>query len=78
MDKQTIIDLTLAKPYDGDLIFEYCIEMGKEESETIKFINLLIFTPYYNYCFKHALDYYQKKFNIILLHDKNGNLITAY
>lgn len=78
MDKETVIELTLGKPDNKGLIFEYCIEMGKDELETSKFIAVLVMSPYYMDCFMYALDYYQRKFNICILRNKDGRIITAY
>ena len=78
MDKETIIALTMGKPDSKGLVFEYCIEMGKEEFETSKFLATIMMTPYYEWCFQYALEYYQRKFNICILIDKDGRIIKAY
>lgn len=78
MDKETIIALTMGEPDTKGLIFEYCLEMGKEELETSKFLAVLMLSPYYDWCFNYALEYYQRKFNICILRNKEGRIITAY
>lgn len=78
MDKETIIALTLGEPDKKGLVYEYCIEMGKEELETSKFLAVLILSPYYHWCFNYALDYYQRKFNVCIIRNKDGRIITAY
>lgn len=55
MDKETIIALTMGEPDTKGLIFEYCLEMGKEELETSKFLAVLMLSPYYDWCFNYAL-----------------------
>lgn len=63
-----------------ELIYFYCIDRGKEELRTNQFVTVLsmvysdIKVQYYNY----ALQYYMDKYNIILLHDKNGKFIKAF
>lgn len=78
MDKETIIALTMGEPDTKGLIFEYCLEMGKEDLETSKFLAVLMLSPYYDWCFNYALEYYQRKFNICILRNKEGRIITAY
>lgn len=78
MDKETVIALTKGESDKTGLIFEYCIEMGKEGLEASKFLAELILSPYYDCCFNYALDYYQRKFNICILRDKEGRIINAY
>lgn len=46
------------------LIFEYCLERGKEEDICRKFIDVLPLTPYFLHCFEQALHWYKAKFNI--------------
>lgn len=64
-----------------ELIYFYCIDRGKEEIRTSQFVAVLsmyyytdIMVQYYNY----ALQYYIDKYNIILLHDKNGKFVKAF
>ncbi len=80
MDKETIIALTLGNGDKAELVYEYCLEMGKEELEVSKFISCLVLGPryYLDWCFLYALEYYQRKFNICILYSKEGRIITAY
>lgn len=78
MDREAIIALILGAPDNVGLLFEYCIEMGKKETETSKFLEILVMTPYYRQCFNYALNYYQRKFNICILRNKDGRIIKAY
>ena len=78
MDKDRIIAYTLGIP-DMDLIYEYCLEMGKKEEDISKFMTVLMFYPYQcNQCFYYALEYYQRKFNICIITDKENRIISAY
>lgn len=78
MDKETVIALTMGYPDKTGLVFEYCLEMGKDELLTSQFLAILILTPYYRECFQYALEYYQRKFNLCLLRDKEGRIIKVY
>lgn len=78
MDREAIIALIMGGPDNAGLLFEYCIEMGKEETKTFKFLTMLVMTPYYKRCFNYALDYYQRKFNICILRSKDGRIVKAY
>lgn len=84
MDKQRIIELTKSGKLDLEVVYDYCIEMGKDEIEVNKFITLLLspqsLTEFEIMCFccQYALEYYQRKFNIVIWKDKNGKLIDAY
>ena len=77
LDRDTIINITLGKS-DTDIIYEYCIEMGKDKDKSYEFSSFVSFTPFYKYCFNYALDYYQRKFNVCILRDKEGKIINVY
>lgn len=73
-----------------ELIYMYCIDMGKPEISVRGFIAMLAKDDMFNslrnraefsfkgYCFNYALRYYTDKFNIILLLNKNNNFIKAF
>lgn len=71
-----------------ELIYMYCIDMGKSEILVSGFISTLAKDDMLNplryrtgillYCFSYALRYYADKFNIVLLLDKNNNFIKAF
>ena len=61
------------------LVYEYCIEKGKNELRVSQFVSCIVLSPHIqSYCFDYALTYYAIKYNIILLHDRNGNFIKAF
>lgn len=80
MDRDTFITLYCNKSQKipindvDNLILEYLVEMGKEESksrvfiETLKMRNSLI----YSSIFINVLAYYKNKFNICILKSKDG------
>lgn len=78
--KEEILELILSNKQSLKVIREYCKEMGKEEILTDLFINCIatIDTSLLYYCYNYALDYFIRKYDIILIHDKNDNFITAY
>ena len=81
MDKKKLLDILNKDITHKDaeiIIYDYCIENGKDESETDKFILLLKMTPFMNACFNIALDYYKRKFNIISVIDTNNNTLKSY
>lgn len=58
------------------VIKDYCLEKGKDESKTDLFIALLnmMDTELLDYCYMTALHYYQKKLNIQIWSDDQGNI----
>lgn len=81
MDKKKLLDILNKDITHKDaeiIIYDYCIENGKDESETDKFILLLKMTPFMNACFNTALDYYKRKFNITSVIDTNNNTLKNY
>lgn len=81
MDKNKLLDILGRDITHKDaeiIIYDYCIENGKDESETDKFILLLKMTPFMNACFSIALDYYKRKFNITSVIDANNNTLKNY
>lgn len=82
MDKETIVKLTKSNEFDLEVIYDYCIEMGKDELLVSKLMSELITHPFAemikrSYYFD-ALEYYQRKYNICILKDRDGRIITAY
>lgn len=86
MSKSTILEHLNSKDKNEDkIIVLYCFEKGKDLNSIKEFINVLKFVPLYGtannlyqYCYDYALTYYIQKYNIILLHDKNGKFIKAF
>lgn len=87
MNKSTILEYLNSGRRDEVLVITwYCFEQGKDAVSVRKFIKALQFEalyngPYYNllgYCYDYALTYYIQKYNIVLLHDRNGKFIKAF
>lgn len=62
----------------AEIIYDYCIHKGKEELLTSQFVATLLgmglLTPYSRYAFDELC----KEFNLVILLDKNGNIIKIY
>lgn len=84
MDKKRIIELTKSNKADLEVVYDYCIEMGKDELEVSKFVAILLYPRNVQefelaaFCHQYALEYYQRKFNIVIWRDANGKLIDVY
>lgn len=82
MDKETIIKYTLnnnMQSIDLNVIREYCIEKGKNINKIDIFLQILrMDIPYLLHCYNTALEYYQEKFNIVVVIDKDNNVKYAY
>ena len=85
MDKNTVIEvlelLNKGKINNKGIqvIQEYCLEHNKPIKETQIFIQALSQMPMLiNGYLPDALDYYKNKFNIIILKDKDNNLLNIY
>lgn len=86
MNKNTILEYLNSGRRDEELVITwYCAEKGKDTTSIRKFIKALQFAAltgaYVNllgYYYDYALTYYIMKYNIILLHDRNGNFIKAF
>lgn len=78
--KEDIIGYTLSDKADLNLIVDYCKEKGKEESAISELIGFLLNDGFFliPHFYKIALEYFQAKYEIVLIHNKNGILITAY
>lgn len=79
MSKDEVLQI-LNKRDKLELIYSYCIDMGKNELSTSQFIKtlLIISLAIKEYCYNYALQYYVDKYNIILLYDKNNRFIKAF
>lgn len=66
--------------FKADVLLEYCLEMGKDRDETMSFLYILSMmkTSLYFFCYDYALEYYQRKFDIIIVTDKENRIVTAY
>lgn len=87
MNKDTILEYLNSGRRDEALVITwYCFGKEIDTTSIRKFIKALQFDALYNathdnlleYCYDHALTYYIMKYNIILLHDRNGNFIKAF
>ena len=79
MDRNRIIELSQGESLDFNVIREYCLEHNKDPELIDKLLRVLNFDlitlgTYYEI----ALEYFQRKYEIILIHDKHNNLITVY
>lgn len=75
-----ILDLLNGKKQPSiDILIEYCLEQGKDIEDINKFIQILMNMPIVlNECINYVIQYYQDKYNIILIYDKDNNFINAY
>ena len=74
MDRKTIVLYTKLYPHVFDEVIEqYCLEKGKDSRLTHKFVLMLHLNKLrQQYCYDIALSYFQLKYNVTLLHDKEG------
>lgn len=84
MDRDKVIELcnslntgNLSIVSASELLTKYCIEYGKDRALTIKFVSILLNTPFCTDCILIALDYYKKKFNITEV-KKNNEVLLIY
>lgn len=63
-----------------ELLVDYCVEEHKKPIEDTKtFINIIAQTPFFSGCLNTAVEYYEKKFNIVKIIDtKTNNTILIY
>lgn len=63
-----------------ELLVAYCVEEHKKSIEDTKtFINIIAQTPFFSSCLNIAIEYYEKKFNIVKVIDtKTNNTILIY
>lgn len=88
MNKETILAYLNSDRRDDVLIItQYCLEQSKDIESIKYFIRALQLNAIYNihigrslldYCYDYALTYYIIKYNIVLIHDKNGKFIKAF
>lgn len=77
--KEDIIEATVDYNIYPDIIINYCLEHNKEVQLTNKFIIVLLSNPVLlDKCYNIALNYYQEKYNITMVKDKQGIIILAY
>ena len=77
--RDTIIEATIHNSYIAEIIVAYCNEYDKEEDKINTLITYLLTNPMLLLeCYGIALEYFQHKYEIVLLHDKFNNLITIY
>lgn len=82
MDKKTLISILEDNNHSlGNIqkvIYDYCIEMGKDEKDTDAFIAYISSTLFFlRPCFDTAVNYYKNKFNIVELIDSNNNILKT-
>lgn len=85
MNRETILKIAKLNargrvPADDikDVIIAYCLEKGKEEKLSVEYTNLLLSMGIAVGAFLIALTYFEKKFNICVLTDRNGNIIKLF
>lgn len=80
MDKETIIDITTSGHVDLGVIYDYCIEKGKEQEKTRELIEALgsIPTVFWKDWYVEAVEYFQRKHGIVIVTDKNNRIIDVY
>ena len=63
-----------------ELLVDYCVEEHKKPIEDTKiFIDIITKTPFFSGCLNTAIEYYEKKFNIVKVIDtKTNNIILIY
>lgn len=79
MDRDRIMELSRWGNIDLNVIREYCLEHNKDPElveELLRALNFDLITLGIYY--EIALEYFQRKYEIILIQDKHNNLITVY
>ena len=54
-----------------DFVSEYCIDKGKDPVMVARYIPILMTSPYLPIMFSYALEYFEKKYNIIYISSAN-------
>lgn len=86
MDRDKILKLSIAVRINRHfslsdiiaLLTSYCLENKKDPEKTKLFIRFLLGINEAQRYFIFALGMYEKKFNIIILRDKNDNIIQIF
>lgn len=77
--KERVIEATLDCKIHPDIIVEYCLKHDKEVQLTNKLIIVLLSNPALLYkCYEIALNYYQEEYDITIVKNKQGIIISAY
>lgn len=77
--KEYIINATIKNNLYPDIIIEYCKEHNKEEDMITKLMIVLLSDSRLMYkCYIIALEYYQEKYNIVIVRNKENIIINAY
>lgn len=75
MDKESVKQALLNPDnIDIDIIKDYCIEHKKDVHKTMLFIQIIMMTSLTRRCYDIALEYYQKKYNLCLVYNRQGQL----
>lgn len=87
MTREIVIDLVrrslvLGEPVESDecfnLILEYSMECGKDESSTKQFLSMIHLYPnILELCLSEALEYYKKKFEVVILYEQKGYVMKV-
>lgn len=88
MDRNKVIDIAkkirgISNSYTSindviELLKCYCLEKGKSNKETMQFLSIVTHTAFLSECIQTALDYYEHKFEINKIFDKNNKLIKLF
>lgn len=86
MDRDKVLKLSIAVRINRHfslsdiitLLTSYCIEHGKDPNKTREFIHILLSTNIIKGYFLHALDMYEKKFNIVMVKDNKNNILKIF
>ena len=80
MDREKLLDLEKSLISDTanynmteiykSVIHDYCIEKGKPQDLTSKFVTMLMFSPSIVPCFAIALSYFEQKYNVCSVREK--------
>lgn len=83
VNKQTVIEAVLEASTNPlfsnkhiDIVREYCLEHGKPKLQIELFLKYIAIIHLFRECFDIAADYYIRKFNLILVYDKDNKLIN--
>lgn len=57
------------------LLMNYCTEKGKDTDLSYKFISTIAITSYFIHCLKIAVEYYERKFEIVKVYNQNKDKV---